>query len=353
MSVTNSIELSEETSIPEIEPLFEPEQSDTSELKVPDEINWKPKSRIWPWLQIAAYLAALGVSFLLPTVQNVDELPYRIVLLIFIVFLGVRTVIGFRSKKVAAKVNHKSQLYFAIGITLAVWDILSTKTNFLPLPFFPGPDQIIQAIVSDWSTLIISTLYSLRLLVAGFFFGTLIGLGSGLLIGWYRQWYYWFFPVLKVIGVIPAVAWIPIVMIIFPSSFLAQVFLIVLCVWFPVAFMTSNGIQGIHKSYFEAARTLGAKQSFLILKVAIPGAMPSIFTGIYTALGLSFTTLVVCEMLGAKAGLGYYINWAKGWSNYAKVYAAIIIMAVVFTVVQAAIFKIRDRVLIWQKGLLK
>ncbi|HEX3015467.1 MAG TPA: ABC transporter permease [Desulfobacteria bacterium] len=322
-------------------------------IKAPDETYWKPKSRIWPILQIVSFLAALIVNVALPTVQTVEVGPYRIILALFIVLLGLQYLLAFFNEKFQARVNHKAQFYFALGIVLLVWDVLSTKTDLLPLPFFPGPDQIIQVGFEDWQTLLISTGYSLRLLIIGFLIGTALGLVSGVLIGWYKQWDYWFFPVLKVIGVVPAVAWIPLAVMIFPSSLASEVFLIVLCVWFPVAFMASGGIQNIQKSYFEAARTLGADERFLVFKVAIPGAMPSIFTGIYTATGLSFTTLVVSEMLGAKAGLGWYINWAKGWSNYAKVYAAIIIMAVVFSVVLALLFKIRDRVLIWQKGLLK
>jgi ABC-type nitrate/sulfonate/bicarbonate transport system, permease component len=321
--------------------------------EVPDEINWKPKSRLWPWLQIASFGAALAVSVAVPAVQDIDPLPYRVFLLLFILFLAIRTVAGLFNKKLGARVNHKAQFYFAIGLLLTLWDILSTKTDILPLPFIPGPAQIIGSAVGDWQLLAISTLYSLRLFIFGFLIGTAVGLVSGILIGWYRQWYYWFFPVLKVIGIVPAVAWIPIAVLIFPSSLLSQIFLIVLSVWFPVAFMAAGGIQNIPKSYFEAAKTLGADESFLIFKIAIPGAMPSIFTGIYTATGLSFTTLVVSEMLGATAGLGYYINWAKGWSIYSKVYAAIAIMAIVFSLILALIFRIRDRVLIWQKGLLK
>lgn len=323
------------------------------DVKVHDNINWKPQSKIWPILQIAAFIAALIINIALPTVQIVNVTPYRVVLILSIVFLLIQYIISFFNEKIKAKVNHKSQFYFASGVALSVWDILSTKTNILPLPFFPGPGQIIQSMFDDWQTLLISTGYSLRLLFIGFVVGTILGLASGVLIGWYRQWYYWFFPVLKIIGVVPAVAWIPIAMMIFPSALISEVFLIVLCVWFPVAFMACGGIENIPKSYFEAAKTLGADENFLIFKIAIPGAMPSIFTGIYTATGLSFTTLVVSEMIGAKAGLGWYINWAKGWSNYAKVYAAIIIMAIVFSIVLAIIFKIRDRVLIWQRGLLK
>ncbi|MFT8890100.1 MAG: ABC transporter permease [Ethanoligenens sp.] len=318
-----------------------------------DEINWKPRSRVWPLLAIAAYAVALIVNIAVPSVQDVDPLSYRIFLLIFLAFLMIRTVIGIFSKKIGARVNHKAQFYFGTALVLTGWDLLSTKTGVLPLPFFPGPDQILQSAVGDWKLLAISTLYSLRLFFFGFIIGAAVGLISGILIGWYRQWYYWFFPVLKIIGIVPAVAWIPIAVMIFPSSLASEIFLIVLSVWFPVAFMAAGGIQNIQKSYFEAAKTLGANQFFLIFKIAIPGAMPSIFTGIYTATGLSFTTLVVSEMLGAKAGLGYYINWAKGWSVYSKVYAAIVIMAVVFSLILALIFRIRDRVLIWQKGLLK
>lgn len=322
-------------------------------INAPDTINWKPKSKVWPILQVVAFAAALIENIALPTLQIVNNLPYRILLTFFIIYLGVQYIISFFSEKISAKVNHKSQFYFAIGIGFIIWDVLSTKTNILPLPFFPGAAQIVQVLVEDINTLLVSTAYSMRLLVLGFIAGTVLGLVSGILMGWYRQWYYWFFPILKIIGVVPAVAWIPIAMIVFPSTLVSQIFLIVLCVWFPVAFMACGGIENIPKSYFEAAKTLGADEKFLIFKIAIPGAMPSIFTGIYTATGLSFTTLVVSEMLGAKAGLGWYINWAKGWSNYAKVYAAIVIMAVVFSIVLAIIFKIRDRVLIWQKGLLK
>lgn len=323
-----------------------------AEVKAPDEKYWKPASRIWPVLQIAIFGAALAENIFLETVQVVQVGPYRILLAGFILYLIIGYLLSLFHPKLSAKVNHKSQFYSAVGIMLLIWDVLSTKTNILPLPFFPGPAQIFQVMVEDWQTLLISTIYSLRLLIIGFAIGAAIGVLTGVLIGWFRQSYYWMFPVLKVIGVIPAIAWIPVAMMIFPNSLYSEIFLIVLCVWFPVAFMTSGGIINITKSYFEAARTLGAGERFMILKIAIPGAMPSIFTGIYTATGLSFTTLVVSEMIGAKAGLGWYINWAKGWSNYAKVYASIIIMAIVFSIILNLIFKIRDRVLIWQKGLM-
>ncbi len=321
--------------------------------RINKDIYWKKESKVWPVLQIAAFVSALLVNLYIPSRQTVEVIPYRIFLILAAGFFTARTIYSVYNLKIRLKNTHQSQFYFTVGLVLILWDILTTKTNYLPLPFFPSLAQILQVMVEDAFTLLISTMFSLRLLLIGFTTGTLIGLVSGILIGWYRQWNYWLFPVIRVMGVIPATAWIPITMFIFPSSFYAQIFLIVLCVWFPVAYMASGGIANIEKSYFEAARTLGAQEKFLIFKVAIPGAMPSIFTGIYTGTGVSFATLVVSEIIGAKAGLGWYINWAKSWSNYAKVYASIIVMAIVFSVVMAVIYKIRDRVLIWQKGLLK
>jgi NitT/TauT family transport system permease protein len=67
-----------------------------------------------------------------------------------------------------------------------------------------------------------------------------------------------------------------------------------------------------------------------------------------TAAAFSFTTLIVSEMVGAKAGLGFYINWAKGWGAYAKVYGAIIIIAVEFALILSLIGALRRRVLRWQ-----
>jgi len=317
------------------------------------EAYWKPRSKAWVAAESLALILLLAENLLLKTVQDVENLPYRIAISAGIAFLIGAIIVSIYSEKARARLYHYSQFVFALGLVLMAWDILTEKSGLLPMPFFPSAAQILQVMAEDYAKLLLSTAYSLRLFLVGFILGTVSGLATGIFLGWYRQWGYWIFPSVKIMSVIPATAWIPIAMIVFPTSFGAEVFLIVLSVWSPVAFMTATGISSIPRAHFEAALTLGAKEGFLLTKVAIPGAMPSIFIGIYTATGLSFTTLVVSEMIGAKAGLGWYINWARSWSNYAKVYASIVIMAILFSLVMAIIFKVRDRILVWQKGLLK
>ena len=314
---------------------------------------WKPQSGWWYIGAVISVLVALAVDILVPDSQFVNTLPYQIFLEIFITILIVLWVISVKANSLRKILYYKAQFIFAVGIALTVWDLLSTKSNILQLPFFPGPAQIISVIVSERETFLISSYYSLRLFFVGLILGTILGIGTGILIGWYRQWYYWLFPILKVIGIIPPIAWIPIAVVVFPNSFIAGLFLIVIASWFPVAFMVSVGIASTPKVYYEAALTLGANERFLLTNVAIPNAVPDIFTGLTTATGFSFLTLIVSEMIGAKAGLGWYINWAKTWSAYDKVYASIVIMAIVFSIILAVLNSTRNYVLRWKKGISK
>jgi NitT/TauT family transport system permease protein len=242
---------------------------------------------------------------------------------------------------------------FAIGLALAAWDILGTKLLLLPQPFFPGPARIVESFLAEGDYILQNTLYSLRLFTVGFLVGVAFGVGTGILIGWFPRVYYWVFPVLKITGVIPAVAWMPFALTLFPTPFSAAAFLIVICAWFPVAFLTAQGIQSTPRALFETARTLGAKTPHLVFHVVIPHAMPQIFTGISTANGFAFTTLVMSEMMGQPGGLGYYINASKVWSAYYKVFAAIIVMAILFSLIMHGIGLIQRNVLRWQRGLTK
>lgn len=307
----------------------------------------------WTLFSLIGFAVAEIVSLTVPDSQKVNDTAYRFALAgLIVLYLGIAVFSWFDGDRRVKFIN-RAPFRFAIGVVLMVWDLLSTKFDILLLPFFPGPSQVSGVVLDEYKFLLSNTSYSLRLFFFGFFSGIILGVGTGILIGWFAKIHYWVFPVLKVTGVIPAVAWMPFALTIFPTSFIAGVFLIAICAWFPVAFMTAQGMASTQKTYFEVAKTLGAKQSYLLFHVALPNAVPQIFTGISTANGLAFTTLVVSEMMGAKGGLGYYINWAKTWSSYYKVYAAIIIMAVMFSLIMKVIALIQNRLLIWQRGLVK
>jgi NitT/TauT family transport system permease protein len=308
----------------------------------------------WNWkiFAVLSYAAALMVNFLIPPVIQVDELPFRALLAALTAYFGVRHSLSARGIR-AEKFARGARFYSAVGILFIIWDVLSSKTGVLPLPFFPGPAQIMEVMFRERRDHAVNCLYSLRLFAAGFAAGSLCGSVSGILIGWSDRWYYWLFPIMKVVGVVPAIALVPLVLIVMPDTFSTAVALVAISAWFPVAFTTARGIRSIDRTYFEAARVLGAGGFYTLREIAIPGAVPSIFTGISTATGIAFSTLVVSEMIGARGGLGYYINLAMGWMNYACVYAAIVIMAILFISVLTAINGVKNRLLVWQRGLVK
>jgi len=198
-----------------------------------------------------------------------------------------------------------------------------------------------------------STWHSLLLLASGYALGVAVALVCGVCIGWFAKARYWGMPVLKIVGPIPATAWVPLAMVVSPSAIFSAVGLIALAVWFPVTMLTVSGIANTRGSYLDVARTLGAKPSYLIFRVAIPAALPNIFIGLFMGLGTSFLTLIVAETVGVRSGLGWYVSWAQGWAEYGKVYAALIIMAAFFSTIMTVLFKVRDRMLAWQKGVIK
>jgi NitT/TauT family transport system permease protein len=248
---------------------------------------------------------------------------------------------------------HHAPLFAGAIATLEVWDLVTLKLEWIRLPYFPGPDMVLQGMVADRALLWESTWQSLFLLLSGYSLGVASGLLSGILIGWFRSARYWGMPVMKVIGPIPATAYIPLVMTMFTSAFFSGSALIALAVWFPMTMLTSSGIANVPVSYLDVARTLGAGRGFLIFRVAVPAALPSIFLGLFMGLGASFLTLIVAETVGVKSGLGWYLKWQQGYLEYPKVYAALIIMAVFFSGLMTLLFKVRDRVLLWQKGVIR
>lgn len=249
--------------------------------------------------------------------------------------------------------RHMWPIFTAAILLIGFWDVITSGFRLLPLPYFPGPAAVLRSLISDRALLLDSTWHSLVLLLSGYALGVIVGVITGVCIGWSSSVRYWGMPLLKVVGPIPATAWIPLAMVVAPSATVSSAGLVALAVWFPVTMLTASGISNTRASYLDVARTLGAKRKYLIFRVAFPAAIPNIFIGLFMGLGASFLTLVVAESVGVKSGLGWYVSWAQGWAEYGKVFAALIIMAAFFSTLMTLLFKLRDRLLVWQKGIIK
>jgi NitT/TauT family transport system permease protein len=285
----------------------------------------------------------------LPTWQH----PYRVLLEILLAVSLLGAIAHATWWPARPWVRHYGPLLAGGIIVLCLWELVTAKLDWMEQPYFPGPNEVLAGLIEDRGILALSTWYSLQLLLSGYATGAVTGVVTGVLIGWFPRVRYWGMPVLKIVGPIPATALVPLVMMISKETYPCAVALIGFAVWFPVTMLTSSGITNVRLSYLDVARTLGGGRLYLIFRVAIPSALPNIFIGLFMGLGASFLTVIVAETLGVKAGLGHYLLWRKGATEYAKVYASLIIMAVFFSTLMTLLFKLRDFVLKWQKGVIK
>ena len=153
----------------------------------------------------------------------------------------------------------------AVGAFLTLWEVATAKFAWLPLPFFPPPQAIIEVYTDDLPKLLDSVFASVKLQLGGYLIGAAIGFVTGVSIGWSRAVGYWVHPVLRFIGPLPATAWLPIAFFTFPSSWSASTFLIALATGFPVTVLTWSG--GGERQQFLLRRRAHARS-----QAVVPGA---------------------------------------------------------------------------------
>jgi NitT/TauT family transport system permease protein len=273
--------------------------------------------------------------------------------IVLLAVLVIATVLSVFKRSFREKMVYKSWFLGAAFLLLNLYNVITLKLDLIPSLYFPAPERIVSVFTTDWFFILRCLVYSLRLLLGGFFLGALVGVITGTLIGWSPRWNYWIMPCIRIVGPIPSTAWIPVALVVFTKATSAALFLIALGVWFPTTVLTSSGIMNVRKSYFEVSSTLGAGSLRNILSIALPGAAPNIFAGLFNGTSSSFLTLMAAEMIGCKFGIGWYINWQRETMAYSQVYAALIVIAITFSLLINLQFRIRNKVLAWQKGTIR
>ena len=319
-------------------------------------LKYTIKSLLYRVFPILGVITALAVHNLIPNSSlhpAAKTSYYNRLLLILLGLAGIFFILSFFVKKIRTGLEVKGPFLLGTAGLVIVINLITAKFALLPVIFFPSYDNILAVFVDQTGLLGKCIWYSFRLLLLGVFWGVTVGFITGVFLGFSRHVYYWINPYIKLIGPIPATAWIPLVLTTFPTPFGASVFIIALAVWFPVQLMTSSGIQNTSKVYFEVGRTLGAGTFFQVFRIAVPAALPNIFQGTFNGICAAFIALMTAEMFGAKYGIGWYISYQKAMMMYPGVYAGLILIALFCTVIITVLFKVRGKLLSWQKGLIK
>lgn len=224
----------------------------------------------------------------------------------------------------------------AIALFLLLWEFgpglfLDEATRV----FLPPLHEVLAALgklieSGQWQEHVLA---SLGRSVSGFAIAVGLGVPLGLLIAWYRGLDRFLNPLLEVFRNTAALALLPVFTLLLGIGEVSKISIVAYAAFFPVLLNTILGARSVDPLLIRAARTLGLGSGRLFLKVILPSAVPTIFTGVRMAGTASVLVLIAAEMVGAKAGLGYLITNAQSSFLIPDMYAGILTVAVLgFTV---------------------
>lgn len=207
---------------------------------------------------------------------------------------------------------------------LLLWHwVSSTRANFGFVTFanVPPPAEVLAAGIELLSSpkLTLHIGHSLTRIAFGFLAAALFGVGCGLLIGRFRLAARLLLPPLEVLRPIPAVAWIPLAILMFPSSEMSMIYINFTGAVFPILLNTIHGVEAVDPRLIASARSLGTRRWRLFVEVILPSAAPGIFTGLSIGMGTCWFCLVSAEMISGQFGIGYYTWESYTVQNYAGI----------------------------------
>lgn len=240
----------------------------------------------------------------------------------------------------------------SIGGVLLAWHLATLYKLDLYVRFnnIPTPAQVFEKVieVNQSAKFLTSIGISVRRILLGFAVATLLGVAMGVLIGRYRAMRQLCLPALEVFRPIPAIAWVPMSIMLWPSNEVSIVFITFIGAFFPILLNTVHGVQAIDPVLLRAARSLGASEGRLVWHVVLPGALPHIFTGLAVGMGVAWVSLIAAEMISGQFGIGYFTWEAYSLITYAEIALGMITIGVLGLLCSGAIRLAARIVMPWQ-----
>jgi len=218
----------------------------------------------------------------------------------------------------------------SVFIFLAVWELAARFQVVNPV-FLPPFSEVAATLwkLIRTGVLLDHLLISLQRSLLGFGLGLAFAIPLGLLIGWYRGFERFIDPLIQTFRNLSVLSLLPVFVIFFGIGETSKVAVIFWGVLWAVLLNTIAGVKNIDLSLIKAARSMGISNYGLFTQVILPGALPTIFTGVRLSATSSILVLIAAEMLGANSGLGYALYFYQSNIKYPEMYAIIIVLAVI------------------------
>jgi NitT/TauT family transport system permease protein len=237
----------------------------------------------------------------------------------------------------------------AILLLLILWEI-TPRIGLVDSTFFPPFSKVAE---SWWGLVISGDMYahfqaSIFRSLLGLGLAILIAIPLGLVIGWYPLANEFLNPVLELFRNTAALALLPVFILLLGIGETSKVSIVLFACTFPILLNTINAVRNVDPLLIKSAKSMGLPSYKLFYKVILPASIPTIFTGIRMAGSSSILVLIAAEMVGAKEGLGYLINYTQQNFQIPQMYAGIITISLLGLAINYFLVSLERKFSIWK-----
>jgi NitT/TauT family transport system permease protein len=239
----------------------------------------------------------------------------------------------------------------ALAAALGLWQLLTSLDIDLWLRFsqFPTVTDVAGTFAdrlsgADYWTDLTD---SLTRILTGFLLAAVLGVATGVLVARSRLAEDLLGPVLEVIRPIPAIALVPVAILLFPSNEQGIVFITFTAAFFPVLVSTRHAVRALTPVWEEAVQTMGGGRWRILASVVLPGALPGIFGGLSVGIGVSWICVISAEMISGQYGVGYRTWQDYTVVNYAGVFVGMVTIGVLGWLTSTAVELLGRRLTRW------
>jgi NitT/TauT family transport system permease protein len=273
--------------------------------------------------------------------------PAKIQTIIPIVVVTALVEIIFLLKHFLTKKRSASTISALVYALLIVW-IVTTRFGLSHPVLVPFPENVFNIFVTNRKDLIEGFFSSMKILFLGISIAMILGIFLGLFIGYIQGLRETFLPITKVLSTIPPLVYTPYVVAVMPTFYSASIFVIFSAVFWPTFMSMIARVGSIDKKIIDSARGMNVSTPTMLFKIIVPYSLPEVIARLSTSLTSAMLCLTGAEMLGASAGLGYFVKKFSDYADYTRVLAGIIYIAIIVTILNILVELLQKKVIKWR-----
>lgn len=250
--------------------------------------------------------------------------------------------------------NTAARKIASLVLFFGLWQFLcAISFNFLiNFQFVPAPTEVVTATIEFmWSGPLVHFRSSITRVLIGFGVAAVLAVTLGILIGTFQKVEDLLMPALEILRPIPAVAWIPLAILMFPSAESGMIYITFIGGFFPILISTIRGVESMlgDTVLLRVGQCLGAKPWDVFKDIVVPGALPSIASGLAIGMGNAWFCLVTAEILAGRYGIGY-ITWESYvTSNFPPIVMGMLLIGLMGAFSSWAIDRLMSMLMPWRR----